>query len=71
MEKVDKNSYCADCKSLIGAGIHTQAHKNLHQTSFKEVNSMFGSVDEYYYTCKVCEKTWLHETGNYGSGWVE
>ncbi len=61
---------CEDCEKLVGAGRHTPAHKNLIQTDYKPVSSMFGSVDEYYYKCAACGETWLHETGSYGQGWV-
>lgn len=61
---------CLDCQELIGKGRHTPPHTNLIQTNFKEVKSQFGNVDEYYYKCTVCPKTWLHETGSYGEGWI-
>jgi len=62
---------CQDCKNLIGKQRHTPPHQNLVQTNFKEVKSMFGNVDEHYYKCKICSKTWLHETGRYGEGWLQ
>lgn len=68
--ELKSDELCNDCKELIGKGIHTQPHKNLVQTNFKEVKSQFGNVDEYYYKCTACPKTWLHETGNYGEGWI-
>lgn len=61
---------CADCKELIGKQRHTPPHANLVKTGFKEVPSMFGNVDEHYYKCKVCSKTWMRETGSYGEGWL-
>lgn len=68
--EIKTNELCADCKELIGKGRYTPAHKNLVQTNFKEVKSQFGNVDEYYYKCNACSKTWLRETGNYGEGWI-
>lgn len=61
---------CEDCQALIGGSRHTPPHKNLISTGYKPFPSMFGSVDEHYYTCKKCGKTWLHETGSYGEGWT-
>lgn len=55
---------CTDCKKLLGKGRYTEPHKNLVKTNFNEVKSMFGNVDEYFYKCKVCPKTWMHETGS-------
>jgi len=68
MEKTDLN-ICYDCKKLVGKR-HEPPHKNLTQTNFKEVKSSFGNIDEYYYSCKSCNKTWLRETGTYGEGWI-
>lgn len=61
---------CDACKALLGKSRHTPLHRNLRQTNFKEVKSQFGNVDEYYYTCNVCSKNWLRETGSYGEGWI-
>jgi hypothetical protein len=61
---------CEDCKNLVGKQRYTPPHKNLVKNSFKEVNSMFGNVDEHYYVCNTCSQTWLRETGNYGEGWI-
>lgn len=73
MSDLDKtnSTLCDDCKGLIGASRHTRPHANLSHVEFKAVGSMFGSVDETYYKCRVCGKEWLHETGSYGQGWVE
>lgn len=62
---------CNECIALIGKEWHTPPHKYLVQTDFKAVPSQFGNVDEYYYECKQCDKTWLHETGSYGHGWQQ
>ncbi|WP_169316214.1 hypothetical protein [Mucilaginibacter paludis] len=62
---------CNDCKALVGCGRYDRPHWNLKLTEFKPVDSMFGAVDESYYSCRTCGKEWLHETGNYGQGWVE
>jgi hypothetical protein len=62
---------CDSCKQLIGANRRTAPHSNLVQTNYKSVDSVYGSVDEYYYKCKVCGKEWLHEMGSYGQGWIE
>jgi hypothetical protein len=67
--KVKIEEICEDCKKLIDKGRHTESHKNLTQTAFKEFPSQFGNVDEYYYKCKSCPAIWLHETGSYGQGW--
>lgn len=69
-KEVKIDELCVDCKELIGKGRYTPPHKNLVQTNFKEVKSQFGNVDEYYYKCNACPKTWLHETGSYGEGWI-
>lgn len=61
---------CEDCKNLVGKQRYTPPHGNLVRSSFKEVKSMFGNVDEHYYVCNTCSKTWLHETGTYGEGWI-
>lgn len=68
LETTDEN-LCDGCKGLIGGSRHTQPHGNLKLNEFKPVPSMFGNVDEYYYTCNVCGKEWLRETGSYGQGW--
>ncbi|WP_330745334.1 hypothetical protein [Chryseobacterium sp. CP-77] len=72
LENTEENNIqlCKDCKDLIGEQRHTPPHKNLVQTDFKEVKSQFGNVDEYYYKCNSCSKTWLRETGSYGEGWI-
>lgn len=70
-DKGQDASLCIDCEKLIGGHRHTPPHGNLVSTRVKEVNSMFGSVDEYYYKCRVCSKEWMHETGSYGQGWVQ
>lgn len=67
---VKTDDLCLNCKELIGKSRHTPPHNDLEQTGFKEVKSQFGNVDEYYYKCKVCSKTWMHETGSYGEGWI-
>lgn len=65
------NNLCTDCKELVGKGRHTPPHKNLVQTKLIESGkSMFGRTDEYYYKCKNCSTTWLHEKGSYGEGWI-
>lgn len=69
-KEIKSDEFCSDCKELIGKGRHTPPHKNLVQTGYKEVKSQFGNVDEYYYSCKICSKTWMHETGSYGEGWI-
>lgn len=69
MEISDIN-LCDACKALLGKSRHTPPHRNLRQTNFKEVKSIFGNVDEYYYSCNDCSKTWVHEKGNYGQGWI-
>lgn len=61
---------CDDCQKLVGKGRYTPPHNNLVQTDFKEVKSMFGSANEYYYKCKVCSKNWMHERGSSGEGWM-
>ncbi len=61
---------CEDCKSLIGAHRHIQPHNSLIETGYREVNSQFGNVDEYFYTCRVCNSKWMRETGSYGEGWI-
>nr|WP_199000931.1 hypothetical protein [Flavobacterium sp. ASV13] len=67
----EKHTYfCKECKDLIGKKRYTSPHSNLTQTNVKEVNSIFGNVDEHYYNCKVCSTKWLHETGSYGEGWI-
>lgn len=73
MSKSDEltNPPCDDCAGLVGASRHTTPHENLLVTDHKPFKSMYGSVDETYYTCKVCGKDWLRETGSYGQGWVE
>ncbi|HOZ98261.1 MAG TPA: hypothetical protein PKY86_01380 [Niabella sp.] len=63
-------SFCKDCKKLVGGHRHIPPHENLIATRIKEVNSMFGSVDEHYYKCRVCRNEWMLETGSYGQGWV-
>lgn len=73
MEKKEENGsreLCNDCKNLIGKGRYDPPHENLKKTGFRPFESMFGSVDEYYYTCKICGTDWLHEKGSYGEGWV-
>jgi len=62
---------CNECVALNGKGRHALPHKYLVQTDFKAVLSQFGNVDEYYYECRKCCKTWLHETGSYGHGWQQ
>jgi hypothetical protein len=62
---------CEDCKKLLGADRRIVPHQNLKLTGSKPMTSMFGSVGEYYYECKKCGKSWLHETGSYGEGWIE
>jgi len=69
MEINDQN-LCEACKALEGKSRHTPPHRNLIQTNFKEVISQFGNVYEYYYICKDCSKTWLHEKGTYSQGWI-
>ncbi|MEJ5146413.1 hypothetical protein [Sphingobacterium sp. MYb388] len=69
MEKNDIN-LCDACKALLGKKRHTPPHKYLIQTNFLEVKSQFCNVDEYFYTCRTCSKTWLLEKGTYGQGWV-
>jgi hypothetical protein len=61
---------CKDCKELIGKSRYTKPHKNLTLIKSKDFESMFGSVDEYYYKCKTCNTEWLLEKGNYGGGWI-
>jgi len=68
--KKTENPLCDSCRKLVGAGRHTKPHSNLEKTNFNPIKSMHGSVDETDYTCRVCEKKWLHETGSYGQGWV-
>lgn len=72
LKSTDENNMdlCEDCKNLVGKQRYTPAHRNLVKTTSKEVKSMFGNVDEHYYKCKECSKTWLHETGSYGQGWL-
>ena len=61
---------CDNCKKLVGGSRYTLKHKDLIQTDYKPFPSKYGVVDEYYYKCQQCSKEWLHETGNYGQGWV-
>lgn len=68
--EVTSDNFCVDCKELIGKGRHTPPHNNLIQTDFKEIKSMFGGANEYYYKCKACSATWMHETGSSGAGWM-
>lgn len=63
-------SLCKDCKALVGKKRYTSSHRNLKKTNKREVNSIFGNVDEHYYECASCSTTWLHETGSYGEGWI-
>ena len=69
-DPANKTTMCDDCKRLVGAHRHAQPHSNLVSTDFKEINSMFGSVNEHYYECRVCHRKWMHETGSYGQGWM-
>lgn len=69
MEINDLN-LCEACKALLGKSRHEPPHRNLIQTGFTEVKSDFGNVDEFYYTCNACTKTWLLEKGTYGQGWI-
>ena len=69
IDEVNTQSVCKECKKLEGGNRHTPAHQFLVQTDFKPFPSQYGNVDEYYYKCSQCGKTWLHETGNYGQGW--
>jgi hypothetical protein len=64
------NDMCSNCRELIGAHRHIAPHKDLALVNRKPVSSMFGSVDETYYECKNCKKTWLYETGSAGQGWI-
>lgn len=66
----DVSILCDDCKELVGKKRYTPPHKNLKQTSFKEVKSQFGNVDEYSYSCNKCGKEWFFEGGKYGEGWM-
>lgn len=68
---INEGSICAPCKLLQGAKRYTEPHKNLQLLESRSVNSQFGSVNEHYYKCRSCGKSWLYESGNYGEGWVE
>ncbi|KRD58719.1 hypothetical protein ASE40_20625 [Flavobacterium sp. Root935] len=61
---------CKDCEALVGKKRYTPPHRNLKKKEIREVNSIFGNVDEHYYECNSCSTTWLHETGSYGEGWI-
>ncbi|QEC79349.1 hypothetical protein [Mucilaginibacter ginsenosidivorax] len=60
---------CEECNKLVGASRHTQPHGDLKLTKEKPFKSMFGDVNEYYYTCNECGTEWLREKGSYGQGW--
>ena len=62
---------CEDCQRLRGAGRSTPPHANLERVSFQAVSSAMGPADEHRYRCRVCNKTWLRETGSMGFGWIE
>lgn len=59
LKSTEKNNIvlCKDCKNLIGKQRHTPPHRNLVKTSFKEVKSMLGNIDEHYYKYNTCSKT--------------
>lgn len=67
--KVKIEQLCEDCRKLIDKGRHTEPHKNLIQTSFRQFSSQDGSLDEFYYKCNICPAVWLNENGSYGQGW--
>jgi rubrerythrin len=62
--------WCEDCQRLRGARRSTRPHKNLESLQSQNVSSPMGAADENHYRCRVCGKTWLHETGSMGFGWV-
>lgn len=71
MEQKTTADPCEDCKRLRHAGRSTRPHANLERLSFRSVSSPLGAADEAEYRCRVCGKTWLHETGSMGMGWVD
>ena len=62
---------CSECQKLIKGNRHTPPHADLVLTNRNEFNSMMGSVNENYYNCNCCGQKWMHETGNYGEGWIK
>jgi len=66
-----KNKRCQHCLDLRGKGRRDKGHEYLVFKDSKDVSCMLGTADEKYYTCSICGHDWLHETGNYGMGWVE
>lgn len=62
---------CLDCQALKGGGRSTPPHPNLRRERHISVSSPMGPADEDHYSCRVCGKTWLHETGSMGFGWIE
>lgn len=71
MTDVKTTQACSDCQALKGAGRSIQPHLNLHRVSCNPIGSPMGPSDEDHYSCRICSKTWLHETGSMGFGWVE
>ncbi len=71
MDEIEKDEICDECKELLGLGRRSASrHSNLECTEIKPCSSMFGSVNETYYTCRTCGHKWLYESGSYGYGWI-
>lgn len=73
--KLVRGSMCDACWALKATGTggrHTSPHSALEPVgNVREVAGMGMRADEQDYRCTTCGKTWMHETGNSGMGWVE
>ena len=65
---------CADCQALLERSSkdrHAAGHSNLTAVGERRDIAPYGwRADEQDYTCRGCGHKWMHETGNYGYGWV-
>jgi len=65
------HNLCEHCLELRGKGRNDKPHAHLISTKYEPCSYRGKTANEHYYRCSICNHEWLHETGNYGMGWVE